>query len=150
MDLVPWRNGREAGALSSLRREFNDMFDRFWSGALEPLQFGKWTPAVDISETDESVLVQAEVPGIDPEHIDVSLEGNVLTIRGEKQDQREEKGENFHRVERQYGTFIRNIQLPSEVVGDKVTASFKNGVLEVCLPKSEESKPKRVAIDVKK
>lgn len=150
MDLMPWRNGREAGALSSLRREFNDMFDRFWSGALEPMQFGKWTPAVDISETGESVLVQAEVPGLEPAEIDVSLEGNVLTIRGEKKDQREEKGENFHRVERQYGTFIRSIQLPTEVVADQVTASFKNGVLEVRLPKSEEAKPKRVAIDVKK
>jgi len=150
MDLVPWRHGREAGALSSLRREFNEMFDRFWSGALEPMQFGKWTPAVDISENDDCVLVQAEVPGMDPEQIDVSLEGNVLTIRGEKKEQRQDKGENFHRVERQYGMFMRSIQLPSDVVADKVTASFKNGVLEVRLPKSEEAKPKRVAIDVKK
>lgn len=150
MDIMPWRHGREAGALSSLRREFNDMFDRFWSGALEPLQLGRWTPAVDVSETDDAVMVQAEVPGMDPSEIDVSLEGNVLTIKGEKKDEREEKGENFHRVERQYGTFIRSVQLPTEVVAEKVSASFRNGVLEVRLPKSEDAKPKRVAIDVKK
>jgi HSP20 family protein len=150
MDLMPWRSGRETSALGSLRREFNDLFDRFWSGSLEPMQLGRWTPAIDISETDDQVLVQAEVPGMDAGDIDVSLEGNVLTLRGEKKDQREEKGENFHRVERQYGSFMRSIQLPTDVVAEKVTATFRNGVLEVTLPKSEEAKPKRVAIDVKK
>ena len=79
-----------------------------------------------------------------------TLDDRTLVIRGEKKEQRQDKGENFHRVERQYGMFMRSIQLPSEVVADKVTASFKNGVLEVRLPKSEEAKPKRVAIDVKK
>jgi HSP20 family protein len=150
MDLMPWKSGKEANALSSLRREFNDLFDRFWSGALEPMQFGRWTPAVDISETDEQIVVEAEVPGMEPEQIDVALEGNVLTLKGEKKDVRTDEGQNYHRVERQYGAFVRSIQLPTAVEIDKVSASFKNGVLQVTLPKSEDAKPKRVAIDLDK
>lgn len=148
MDLMPWKSSKEGGALDSLRREFHQLFDRFWSGQLEPMQLGRWVPAVDVVEKDDSVVVQAEVPGIDPENIDVSIEGDVLTIRGEKKDVREEKGENYHRVERQYGSFARSVALPSEIVADKVEATFRNGVLEVVLPKSEQARPKRVSINV--
>jgi HSP20 family protein len=150
MDLIRWKSGRHSSALSSLRREFNDLFDRFWSGQVEPMQLGRWAPAVDISETEEAVLVQAEVPGLEADEIEVLVEGNVLTLKGEKKDVREETGDTYHRVERQYGTFIRSIPLPSPVVSDKAEASFRNGVLEVRLPKSEEARPKHVTVDVKK
>lgn len=146
MERLPMRMGRPSGVLDSLRREFNQLFDRFWSGQLEPMQISRWIPAVDISETDDAVVVQAEVPGLDPKDIEVSVEGNVLTIKGEKKESREERGENYHRVERQYGTFSRSIQLPSEIAADQVEAVVRNGVLEVRLPKQEGAKPKRIDI----
>ena len=148
MDLIPWKSGRHGNTLGSLRQEFNQLFDRFWSGQLEPLQLGRWTPAIDIAETDDYLLVHAELPGMDADDIDVSVEGSVLTIKGEKKDTREEKTDAYHRVERQYGTFVRSIQLPAEIVADKVDAAFRNGVLEVRLPKHEDARPKKVQINV--
>jgi len=100
MDLVPWKRGRDDSALQSLRNEFNRIFDRFWSGELEPLHLGRWLPAVDVSETDNDVTVRAETPGIDPKDIEVYVEGDVLTIKGEKKEETETKDRNFHRVER--------------------------------------------------
>lgn len=147
MDRLPVRIGRQGGVFDSLRREFNQLFDRFWSGQLEPMQLSRWVPAVDISETDDAVLVQAEVPGLDPEDIDVSVADNVLTIKGEKKECREERGENYHRVERRYGTFSRSIQLPTEISVEKAEAVVRNGVLEIRLPKHEGAKAKRIKIN---
>jgi len=149
MDLVPWKTGRQSSMVDSLRQEFNQLFDRFWSGQLEPMQLSRWMPAVDISETSEEVRVRAEVPGIDPSEIEVSVEANVLTIKGEKKEQREEGRENYHRVERQYGTFVRSIQLPTEIAVDQVEAAFRNGVLDVRLPKHESARAKQIKIDVR-
>jgi HSP20 family protein len=92
--------------------------------------------------------VKAEVPGLDPKDIDISLSDGLLTIKGEKKQEREEKEENYHLVERSYGAFTRSIQLPKEVQSDKISASYKNGVLKVTLPKSEEAKKKEVKIRV--
>jgi len=148
MDMVPWKTGRQSSMVDSLRREFNQLFDRFWSGQLEPMHLSRWMPAVDISETDDEVRVRAEVPGIDPKDIEVAVESNVLVIKGEKKEQREENREEYHRVERQYGTFVRSIQLPTEIDADKVEAVFRNGVLDVRLPKREDARPKQIRIDV--
>ena len=146
MDLVPWKRAREDSAFQSLRNEFNRIFDRFWSGELEPLRLGRWIPAVDVSESDEEITVRAEVPGLDPGEVEVLVEGDVLTIKGEKKEEREQSDRNYHRVERQYGSFVRNIQLPGAVVAEQVKATAANGVLTICLPKHEDTKPKRVQI----
>lgn len=149
MDLMPWKAGRQASMVDSLRREFNQLFDRFWSGQVEPMPLSRWVPALDVCESGDEIRVQAEVPGIDPADIDVSIEGNVLTIRGEKKAEREDSAEDYHRIERQYGTFSRSIPLASEVDAEKIEAVFRNGVLNVRLPKHESAKPKQVKIDVK-
>jgi HSP20 family protein len=93
-------------------------------------------------------VVKAEVPGMDPKHIDISLSDGVLTIKGEKKEEKEEKEANYHLVERSYGAFSRSIRLPSEVQSDKINASYKNGVLKITLPKSEEAKKKEIKIKV--
>jgi HSP20 family protein len=93
-------------------------------------------------------VVKAEVPGMDPKDIDISLSNGVLTIKGKKKQEREEKEENYHLLERSYGSFTRSVQLPGEVQSDKISASYRNGVLKVTLPKSEEAKKKEIKIKV--
>lgn len=148
MDLVPWKRSRETSALQSLRNEFDRIFDRFWSGELEPLRLGRWVPAVDVSESDDEITVRAEVPGLNPEEIEVLVEGDVLTLKGEKKEEREQGGRDYHRVERQYGSFSRSIQLPGAVVAEKVKATAANGVLTIRLPKQEDARRKKVQISV--
>jgi HSP20 family protein len=133
--LAPW------SGLGSLRKEMDRLFDRFWEGDFPVLPaFGEWSPALDVSETKDAVVVKAEVPGMDPKDIQLSLQENVLTIKGEKKQEKEEKGEHFYRAERSYGAFGRVIRLPVSVDGEKVTASFKNGLLTVTLPKAPAAK----------
>lgn len=148
MDLVPWKRAREASALQSLRNEFDRIFDRFWSGELEPLRLGRWVPAVDVSESDDEIIVRAEVPGLDPEEVEVFVEGDVLTLKGEKKEEREQSGRDYHRVERQYGSFARSIQLPGAVMAEEVKATAANGVLTIRLPKQEDARRKKVQISV--
>jgi len=147
MALVPYR-GRTmpTTTLSSLRDEMNDLFSRFWTSATEPFGLAEWSPALDISETDEAVLVHAEIPGIDPKALDISVVGDTLTIRGEKRDATEQAGRNYHRVERRYGSFTRSLVLPASVEADQVTATAKQGVLEIRLPKSQEARAKRIQV----
>ncbi len=147
-ELLPWKFGTQNALADSLRREFNQLFDRFWSGQLEPMQLGRWAPRVDVSETPETVHVRAEIAGVDPEKLELTVENNVLTIKGEKPEGEKLEGETFHRVERQYGTFARNVQLPAAVVSDAAEAKAHNGVIEITLPKQEEARPKHVRIDV--
>jgi len=148
MDLVPWKRARETSALQSLRNEFDRIFDRFWSGELEPLRLARWVPAVDVSESDDEITVRAEVPGLNPEEIEVFVEGGVLTLKGEKREEREQSGRDYHRVERQYGSFARSIQLPGAVVAEEVKATAANGVLTIRLPKQEDARRKKVQISV--
>jgi len=109
--------------------------------------FEKMMPAVDVSETEEAVKVNAELPGMAPEDVEVHVENNYLVLRGEKKAQREEKKENAVHRECSYGSFSRSIPLPAEIQSDKVTATFKNGVLTVTLPKSEKAQTRRISID---
>ncbi len=108
----------------------------------------EWQPPIDVAETENELVVNVEIPGVDPEEIDVSLSGVALLIRGEKKPETEEKGEDYHLLERNYGTFIRSIDLPVEVQSDKISASYKNGVLTIVLPKSERTQKREIKIKV--
>jgi HSP20 family protein len=154
--LIPWRRkeGQSApdNALTEFRTEVDDLFNRFFgsSGWLPGTYFSKgFAPAFDVSETDEDIIVKAELPGVDPKEIEVNLTGATLTVKGEKKEEREEKTENMHRIERSFGSFSRSVTLPCEVKEDKIEATFKDGVLNLKLPKAESSKKRSIKIDVK-
>jgi HSP20 family protein len=132
--LAPWRG--------DLRRDMERFFERFADPIWEPFDMtaGDWAPKLDVSETKDAMVVTAEMPGIDPKEIEIALTGDLLTLKGEKEKETGEKEERFHRVERTYGAFLRSVRLPMAVDGSKVTATFKNGVLVVTLPKTPAAK----------
>ena len=147
-ELEPWKK-RVENAPAAFRREFDDLIERFFgSERLDWFSGRVFSPAVDVTETENEVLVKAELPGMDQKDIEVSLVGDVLTIKGEKKEEKEEKGENVHRIERSYGSFSRSFSLPCEVKSEAVEAKFKDGVLSLKLPKAEISKKKSIKIDV--
>ena len=151
-ELTIWRPFGEISPFRDFERMRRDM-DRFWDsfferGVLRGEDGREWLPSLDVAETKNEIVVKAEVPGLEPKDIDISLSDGVLTIKGEKKQEKEEKEENYHLVERSYGSFFRSIRLPNEVQSDKINASYKNGVLKVVLPKSEEAKKKEVKIKV--
>jgi HSP20 family protein len=111
---------------------------------------GTWAPAVDIYEQDNTIVLKAELPGVDPKDVDIRLENNTLALRGERKFDSEVKKENYHRVERAYGAFTRSFTLPTVVDQGNIKAEFKDGVLRVTLPKREEAKPKQIQISVAK
>ncbi len=113
----------------------------------EALKLAEWSPVVDIQETETEYLVKAELPEVLKENVKVTVENGVLTIQGERKQEKEEKGKKFHRIERSYGTFLRTFTVPEEVEATKVAADFKDGVLRIRLPKTE--KPRTKAIEVK-
>ena len=144
-DLMEWRPFRE---VTRLRREMDRLWDDYFGSGrrgLHPLQ-AEFAPAVDVTETAEAVVVKAEVPGMDAKDINISVAGEVLTIKGEKKSEREEKEENYHVVERSYGSFSRSMTLPAAVDVDKIEAKYDKGVLTVTCPKKEEVKPKAIEI----
>jgi len=145
MDLVQWKPFRE---VSRLRSEMDRLWDEYFGSgrrALQPMEEA-WLPAVDVSESEDKITVKAEIPGMEAKDIDISMSGDTLIIKGEKKTEREEKEENYHVVERSYGSFRRAVRLPASVDADKVEATYKNGVLTVILPKKEEVKPKAIEI----
>lgn len=114
----------------------------------EALTVPEWAPVVDITETDDEFLIKAELPEVKREEVKVSVENGVLTIQGERKQEKEEKGKKFHRVERYYGSFMRTFTVPDNVDETKVRAEFKDGVLNVHLPKTEKAKPKAIEVKV--
>ena len=145
-ELTSWRPFTE---LSSLRREMDRLWESFFGERpLQRIWEREWAPSLDMSETKDNFVVKAEVPGIDAKDIDISLTGDVLTIKGEKKQEKEEREEDYHLVERSYGTFTRSVRLPAEVESNKIKASYKNGILNITLPKSERVKAKEVKIKV--
>jgi HSP20 family protein len=110
------------------------------------LHMAIWVPPVDIYETENEIVVRADLPGIDPNDIDIRIENNVLTIKGERRMQQEVKEENYYRGEAAYGTFNRSFTLPSAVDEDKINAEFRVGVLKITLPKKEQAKPKQIKV----
>jgi len=146
MALVRWDPFRELEHMQSrLNRFFSDT--PFQRTADDGMSFSGWSPAVDLQETDKEYLIKADLPDVKKEDVKVELLDGAVTIEGERQQEKEEKGKKFHKIEREYGKFLRRFALPTEVDASKVQAEFKNGVLNVHLPKSATAKPK--AIDVK-
>ena len=109
-----------------------------------------WAPPVDIFETDSNLVLKADLPGIDPKDVEIRVEDSTLYLKGERKFEKEVKEENYHRVERSYGTFTRSFSLPNSIDADKVTAEYKDGQLTLTLPKREEAKPKTIKINVSK
>lgn len=151
MDLIPWKKKDREWSLASLQRDMNRLFENFMGSgfSMEPFFGEGWSPALDISETQDAVLVRAELPGVEPKDIDISLSGDTLTIKGEKKQEKEEKKHSYYRVERSYGSFARTIRLPASVDPDKIEASYDKGVLCVTMPKKEEEKGKKIDIKTK-
>ncbi|GBD94922.1 18 kDa heat shock protein [bacterium BMS3Abin05] len=147
MAIVRWRPTRD---ILGIRDEMDRLFDEFF-GTL-PEKFagenveGVWLPAVDISETEHDLIVTAELPGIKKDALKLSVQDNILTIKGEKKQEKETKDENYHRIERSYGAFQRTFSLPAIVDATKIKATFKDGVLKIRLPKKEEAKTKEIPI----
>ncbi len=134
--------------------EFSDRFNRFFGGRTrangerESLVVTDWMPAVDIQEMETEYLVKAELPEVKREDVKVTVENGVLTIGGERKQEKEEKGKKFHRVERSYGTFLRTFTVPLDAEENKVAADFKDGILRVHLPKTEKPRPKAIEVKV--
>jgi HSP20 family protein len=150
MNLARWDPFRE---LEEMKERLDRTFGGFRPGfprserGREALTVPDWSPMVDITETDQEYLIKAEIPEVKREDVKVSVEDGVLTLQGERKQEKEEKGKKFHRVERFYGSFMRTFSVPDNVDEAKVKAEFKDGILNVHLPKTEMAKPK--AIDVK-
>jgi HSP20 family protein len=149
MSAMRWDPFRD---LTSIQDEINQMFDRVFGrrggggGREGGLAQGSWAPAVDISERKDAYVVTAEVPGVKPEELEVTLEDGLLTIQGERRIEEESSDRQYHRVERRYGAFRRSITLPSQVNADAIEASYSDGVLQVVVPKAESAKPKKINV----
>jgi HSP20 family protein len=147
MELVPWRLFREP---TIRRKEMDDLWKRFFAEVDFPRPSGEeWLPAVDISETKDKLVIKAEMPGLDEKDVDVSISADVLTIKGEKKRETEEKDEHYHCVESYSGSFQRSFRLPHTVKTGEIDATFDKGVLMITLPKIEEAKKKEIKIKVK-
>lgn len=136
-------------------REIEDMFDRYTravgqprTGSQDVVATGDWAPRVDISETDKEFVIKAEIPEVKKEDVKVTVDNGVMTIHGERKQEKEEKGKKFHRVERCYGSFTRSFTLPDNVDETKIKASFKDGMLNLQIQKTEGAKPKAIEIKV--
>lgn len=127
-----------------MNRLFSLNFPRFENR--EEIVRGAWSPSVDIIEGKEEIALEAELAGMNIEDVEVSIENNVITISGERKFDKKDEGENYHRVERSYGTFTRSFTLPRNVVSEEAKADFKNGILRVTLPKKEEAKARKIEI----
>jgi HSP20 family protein len=149
MAIVKYNPLRE---LRSMQDQMDRLLNLSWGGneySGEDIKEGIWQPPVDIYETGDSIVLKAELPDIDQKDIDVRIEDNMLTIKGERKHESEVKKENYHRIERYFGSFQRSFKLPATVEQEKVEASCEKGVLTVTLPKKEEVKPKQINVEVK-
>ena len=152
MALVRWEPVRE---LSSLQNEMNRLFNTFFDAPTTTGGGGgnggaarRWIPSMDLVETEDHFVLRADLPGLSEEDVSIELEDNVLTVSGERKAEHEEKKEGYYRVERSFGQFRRSLTLPEGVDAEGINATFDKGVLEVRIPKPEERKPRRVAIQV--
>lgn len=145
MNIIKYDPFRE---MRSLQDEVNRLFASQFSrgGDESDLMRGAWSPQVDIFENQNEIVLEAELPGMKPEDVNISIENNVLTIRGERRFEKKDEGDNFHRVERSYGSFTRSFTLPPTVQSENANAEFENGVLRLTLAKREEAKPRRIEI----
>ena len=149
MNVLRWVD--RSAELEQMSERLNQLYNRRptpQTGSEEALVVADWAPAVDIQESDKEYLIKAELPEVGKEDVKVSVENGVLSIQGERKQEKEENGKRFHRVERSYGKFVRTFVLPSEVDEQKVLADFKDGVLNLHLPKTEIAKPKMIEVKV--
>ena len=150
MSISRWEPFRD---LVSTQDHFNQLFNDTFARAFgDPQEVSPraWVPAVDIYETADSLVLKAELPGINPDDVEIRVEDNTLYLKGERKFEKEVKEENLHRVERSYGTFSRSFVLPGTIQADKVKADYENGVLTLTMPKREEAKPRTIKINVAK
>jgi HSP20 family protein len=124
-------------------RIFEDALNRMLS---EPRTSRPWSPAVDILETEDAIVLKADIPDVDPKDIDIEVQNQTLTIKGQRQFDKSEATKGFHRIERSFGTFVRSFTVPTTVDTERVAADYKNGVLTVSLPKKEAAKPRQIKI----
>ena len=147
LQLIPRRN-----SFLSLIPEIN-MLDRFFNDLTLPNLLGEeklFVPTFNISETEKEYVITGEIPGIDVKGLDITLTDSLLTVKGEKKEEKKEKDENYHRVERHYGSFHRTFQIPNEVKTDELNATYKDGVLKLTLPKAEVAEVKKIEVKEKK
>lgn len=145
MDLIKWDPFRE---LSTMRDQMDRLMGSFFRG--NRLSGDAWAPDLDVSETDEEILIKADLPGVDEKDLSVSLSGTNLLIKGEKREEKEEKGKHFHRIERSFGSFQRTVALPVAVDSSRIKAEYTKGVLEIHLPKKPEVKPQQIPVSSSK
>ena len=146
--LIPWK--KQKREMTNLRNHFDNWMDRFFNEPVfsvpELFSDESWYPNVDVSEGRRDIIVKAEIPGVDKEGIDISLDGRLLTIRGEKKHEQEESNEHYHRVESSFGIFKRVIELPADIEKNEVDAKYKNGVLKIRLRKAKSADTKKIEI----
>ena len=137
--------------LRTMQEQMNRLLNLSWNHDIsgEDMKEGIWQPAVDIYETAESIIIKAELPDVDQKDIDVRIEDNTLSLKGERKHEGEVKKENYHRIERYFGSFQRSFSLPATIDQQQVTAVCERGILTITLPKKEDTKPKQINIEVK-
>ncbi|QJW94988.1 Hsp20/alpha crystallin family protein [Frigoriglobus tundricola] len=151
-ELTPWAPG--FGLMEPFRKEMEDVMERFF-GHETGNGFGKlvaarsWAPRIDVEETDKEILVKADLPGVDPRAVEIAVQNGVLTVRGERKEEKEEKGKNCHRTERFTGSFYRAVVLPPGADAEKVSATSANGVVTITVPKRAEAQPKKIVVTPK-
>ncbi len=144
--LMPWRPLR---GLTPFGGEIDDFFERLFVEEISPEPAEKrWVPALDIAETKDAIAINVEIPGMEPKDVDISLNGDTLTIKGEKKQEEEWKKENYYWAERSYGNFSRSVRIPVEVKNEGIKAKYKNGTLRITLPKKEEVKPNEIKVEI--
>ncbi|MCM8779931.1 MAG: Hsp20/alpha crystallin family protein [Candidatus Omnitrophica bacterium] len=152
MALVRW-HGKEWDPfreLMSLQRDMDSLLDASWENLPARLsQEATWIPSLDVAEDKDNITIKADLPGVKQADIDVSVSGDILTIRGERKQEQAVKEKKIHRIERFYGVFTRSLTLPDSVDSSKISAVYKDGVLEITLPKTEKAKPKQIKVEVK-
>ena len=150
MSIIRWEPFRD---LVSTQDRFNQLFNDTFAHAFgdqQEVSPRAWIPPVDIFETGDSLVLKAELPGINPDDVEIRVEDNTLYLKGERKFEKEVKEESLHRVERSYGTFTRSFALPNTINADTVKAEYENGVLTLTMPKREEAKPRTIKINVSK
>ena len=147
MAITRWRPFRD---VVSVQDEMSRLLDDIFGQRPARVQWtdGAWNPSVDVTEDEDSVVVKAEMPGLNKDDVKISVHDSILTLKGEKKQEKEEKEADYHRIERSYGSFCRSFQLPTTVRTDKIKANYKDGVLSITLPKTEEVKPKEIPISI--
>jgi len=145
MAIIRWDPFRD---MVTLREKMNRLFEDYYPARTEEKDIvaGSWAPSVDIYETENELVLTAELPGIKEDDIEIKLEDNTLTIKGDRNFEKETKEENYHRIERSYGSFFRSFTLPAYIDQEKIEAQHENGILKIAMPKKHESKPRKVRV----